>query len=134
MNEHLLGLYAYTLPLHQGFMHVLLSLVCIYLFLTQFGINNKNYSLRIRYFLPIYHAFLAAIFFTGLVLLSVLNFIVNLHVLKMVLGIFALIALSTIGYKRLKRYQREENLVKFRRFALFKGIADISILIFAGFK
>lgn len=132
MNENLAPLYAQALPIHNGTMHLLLTLVAIYLILTQFGLNTKNYVLRIRYFLPIYHAILAVIIFSGLLLLSALNFGISERILRMILAVVLLIALSAAGFKRLKIYARQKELFKFRKFALFQGIAEIFLILFAG--
>ncbi|MFC2492240.1 MAG: hypothetical protein ACFNUJ_06170 [Campylobacter curvus] len=133
MNQYLSELYAYTFPIHQGFMHVLLLLCVIYLFLTQFGIDTKNYVLRIRYFLPIYHMLLSFMILTGLILAAAYNYELSFKAVKMIVVIVALIAISTVGFKRLKFYARAKQLAKFRRFALFQSLAEILLIIIAGY-
>ncbi|MBR8465478.1 hypothetical protein KDE13_03770 [Campylobacter sp. faydin G-140] len=132
MNEHLIKLFEYTLPYHIAFFWALLGLCAVYLCLTQLNLSDKNYVLKIRYYLPIYHAVLACSVMTGLVLMSAFNFELNLKNAKMIVAVFALIALSAIGYKRLKRYALIKELDKFRVFALKKSVADIVIIVMAG--
>ena len=132
MNEHLSSLYAYTLPFHVIFFYALLALAALYLALTQFGVRSKNYVLRIRYFLPIYHMLLSFLVLTGLILWAYYSYEPKFNAIKMLLILIALIALSTVGYKRLKRYAVAGELEKFKKFALVKGICDIILIVIAG--
>lgn len=132
MNEHLSSLYAYTLPFHVIFFYALLALAVLYLALTQFGVRSKNYVLRIRYFLPIYHMLLSFLVLTGLILWAYYSYEPKFNAIKMLLILIALIALSTVGYKRLKRYAVAGELEKFKKFALVKGICDIILIVIAG--
>ena len=132
MNEHLSSLYVYTLPFHVIFFYALLALAVLYLALTQFGVRSKNYVLRIRYFLPIYHMLLSFLVLTGLILWAYYSYEPKFNAIKMLLILIALIALSTVGYKRLKRYAIADELEKFKKFALIKGICDIILIIIAG--
>ena len=132
MNEHLASLFAYTLPFHVAFFYALLVLAAIYLAFTQFGVRSKNYVLRIRYFLPIYHMLLSFLVLTGLILWAYYNYELKFNAIKMLLILIALIALSAIGYKRLKRYAVASELEKFKKFALVKGICEIILIVIAG--
>jgi len=132
MNEHLSSLYAYTLPFHVIFFYALLALAALYLLLTQLGSASKNYVLRIRYFLPIYHMLLSFLMLTGLILWAYYSYEPKFNAIKMLLILIALIALSTVGYKRLKRYAVAGELEKFKKFALVKGICDIILIVIAG--
>ena len=132
MNEHLSSLYAYTLPFHVAFFYALLACGVLYLLLTQLGSASKNYVLRIRYFLPIYHMLLSFLVLTGLILWAYYSYEPKFNAIKMLLILIALIALSTVGYKRLKRYAVAGELEKFKKFALIKGICDIILIIIAG--
>lgn len=132
MNEHLSSLYAYTLPFHVTFFYALLALAVLYLALTQFGVRSKNYVLRIRYFLPIYHMLLSFLVLTGLILWAYYSYEPKFNAIKMLLVLIALIALSAVGHKRLKRYAVAGELEKFKKFALIKGICDIILIIIAG--
>lgn len=131
MNEHLAGLYAYTMPYHVGFAVILAALCLLYLALTQFGVSGKNYVLKIRYFLPLYHGVIACVTMTGFVLLAAFDFALNFASARMLVAIIALVALSAIGFKRLKIYARAGELAKFKKFALFKSAADILLVILA---
>jgi len=132
MNEHLSSLYAYTLPFHVIFFYALLALAALYLLLTQLESASKNYVLRIRYFLPIYHMLLSFLMLTGLILWAYYSYEPKFNAIKMLLILIALIALSTVGYKRLKRYAVAGELEKFKKFALVKGICDIILIVIAG--
>ena len=132
MNEHLSSLYAYTLPFHVIFFYALLACGVLYLLLTQLGSANKNYVLHIRYFLPIYHMLLSFLVLTGLILWAYYSYEPKFNAIKMLLILIALIALSAVGYKRLKRYAIAGELEKFKKFALVKGICDIILIIIAG--
>ncbi|CAD7287608.1 hypothetical protein LMG7974_00487 [Campylobacter majalis] len=130
--QHLAELFAYTYPIHKGLMHLLLTLIVIYLLLTQFGVSTKNYVLRVRYFLPLYHGALSIIMFSGILLLAALGFNLTLKISAMILSVILLIAISVIGFKKLKFYAPKNELHKFKRFALFQGLAEILLIVFAG--
>ena len=132
MNEHLSSLYAYTLPFHVTFFYALLACGALYLLLTQLGSASKNYVLRIRYFLPIYHMLLSFLVLTGLILWAYYSYEPKFNAIKMLLILIALIVLSAVGYKKLKRYAIAGELEKFKQFALIKGICDIILIIIAG--
>ena len=132
MNEHLSSLYVYTLPFHVTFFYALLALAVLYLALTQFGVGSKNYVLSIRYFLPIYHMLLSFLVLTGLILWAYYSYEPKFNAIKMLLVLIALIALSAVGYKRLKKFAFADELEKFKKFALIKGICDIILIIIAG--
>ena len=132
MNEHLASLFAYTLPFHVAFFYALLACGALYLLLTQLGSASKNYVLRIRYFLPIYHMLLSFLVLTGLILWAYYNYELKFNAIKMLLILIVLIALSAVGYKRLKRYAVAGELEKFKKFALTKGICEIILIVIAG--
>ena len=132
MNEHLASLFAYTLPFHVAFFYALLACGALYLLLTQLGSASKNYVLRIRYFLPIYHMLLSFLVLTGLILWAYYNYELKFNAIKMLLILIVLIALSAIGYKRLKKFAVAGELEKFKKFALAKGICEIILIVIAG--
>ena len=132
MNEHLSSLFAYTLPFHVAFFYALLACGVLYILLTQLGSASKNYVLRIRYFLPIYHMLLSFLVLTGLILWAYYSYEPKFNAIKMLLVLIALIALSAVGYKRLKKFAFADELEKFKKFALIKGICDIILIIIAG--
>ena len=132
MNEHLSSLYAYTLPFHVAFFYPLLACGTLYLLLTQLGSASKNYVLRIRYYLPIYHMLLSFLVLTGLILWAYYSYEPKFNAIKMLLILIILVALSAIGYKRLKRYAIAGELEKFKKFALVKGICEIILIVIAG--
>ena len=125
MNEHLSSLYVYTLPFHVTFFYVLLALAVLYLALTHLGVRSKNYVLRIRYFLPIYHMLLSFLVLTGLILWAYYSYEPKFNAIKMLLILIALIALSAVGYKRLKKYAIAGELEKFKKLPLLKAFATL---------
>lgn len=132
MNEHLAGLYTYAMPYHAGCVVALGALCVVYLALTQLAADRKNYVLRIRYFLPIYHAMIACVIMTGLILMSAFSFALNFTSARMIVSALGLIVLSVVGFKRLKSCARSDKLAEFKKFALIKSAADIFLLILAG--
>ena len=132
MNEHLSSLFAYTLPFHVIFFYALVACNILYLILTQFSSNSKNYVLRIRYFLPIYHMLLSFLTLTGLILWAYYGYEFKFNAIKMLIILIILIALSAIGFKRLKIYAANGDLEKFKKFALIKGFFDLVLVIVAG--
>ena len=62
--------------------------------------NGRKYLARIRKFLPVYYAVLAAIVTTGAVMLPV---IASVSVGLMCVGAVCIMGLCAVGYKRLKR-------------------------------
>ena len=132
MNEHLASLFAYTLPFHVTFFYTLIACNVLYLLISQFGISSKNYVLRIRYFLPIYHMLLSFLVLTGLILWAYYNYELKFNAIKMLVVLIVLIVLSVIGFKRLKRYAISGELDKFKKFALRKGLCDLGLVVIAG--
>ena len=132
MNEHLSSLFAYTLPFHVTFFYALVACNVLYLILTQFSSNSKNYVLRIRYFLPIYHMLLSFLVLTGLILWAYYGYEFKFNAIKMLIILIILIALSAIGFKRLKIYAANGDLEKFKKFALIKGSCDLVLVVVAG--
>ena len=132
MNEHLSSLFAYTLPFHVTFFYMLIACNVLYLLISQFGSNSKNYVLRIRYFLPIYHMLLSFLTLTGLILWAYYGYGFKFNAIKMLIILITLIALSAIGFKRLKIYAANGDLEKFKKFALIKGFCDLILVVVAG--
>jgi len=132
MNEHLASLFAYTLPFHVTFFYMLIACNVLYLIISQFGISSKNYVLRIRYFLPIYHMLLSFLVLTGLILWAYYGYGLKFNAIKMLAVLIVLIALSAIGYKRLKKFAVTGELEKFKKFALRKGLCDLGLVVIAG--
>ncbi|MDA3043102.1 MULTISPECIES: hypothetical protein [unclassified Campylobacter] len=64
--------------------------------------NGRKYLARIRKFLPVYYAVLAAIVTTGAVMLPVMAS-VSVSVGLMCVGAVCIMGLCAVGYKRLKR-------------------------------
>ncbi|BCX80119.1 hypothetical protein [Campylobacter sp. 19-13652] len=131
MSEHLVPLYTYTLPYHVGFAHAMLGCAVLYLVITQLAYRARNYSLYVRYYLPLYHTIIACSIFTGIIMLAAFEFRLSHKSAVMVLVAVLLIGSSAAGYARLKRYLRLGERDKFRKFALIKGILDIALILIA---
>ncbi|MBP5778984.1 MAG: hypothetical protein J6W17_03415 [Campylobacter sp.] len=95
-------LYTTALALHKFFVVFFGVLLLIYLFLAHYGNGENAYIKRIRLFLPFFYTILACLIFTGTLLLPILEFKFNYKIIFMIVAVIAIIALSAIGYKRLK--------------------------------
>ena len=95
-------LYTTALALHKFFVVFFGILLLIYLFLSRHGNGENAYIKRIRLFLPFFYTILACLIFTGSVILPILEFKFNYKIIFMIVAVIAIIALSAIGYKRLK--------------------------------
>lgn len=131
MNADLVPLFGYTMPYHVGFAHAMLACAVVYLAITQFLHKTRNYSLYVRYYLPIYHTVIACSIFTGVIMLAAFDFRLSHKSAVMVLVAVLLIGSSAAGYARLKRYLKQGERDKFKRFALIKGILDIVLILIA---
>ena len=96
-------LYTTALALHKFFVVFFGILLPVYLFLTRYGNGENAYIKRIRLFLPFFYTILACLIFTGALLLPVLEFKFNYKIALMIVASVIIIALSAIGYKRLKK-------------------------------
>ena len=108
-------LYSMALILHKFFALFFGVLLLVYLFLTRNGNGQNAYIKRIRLFLPFFYTILACLIFTGALLLPVLEFKFNYKIALMIVASVIIIALSAIGYKRLKKAYFTKD------FALYKN-------------
>ena len=77
--------------------------------------SGLRFLRRIRLFLPIYYATLAALIISGSVMLPVLCFDLNFKIYFMAVGSLAMIALSAASYKRLKIAYLSQNFAPYQR-------------------
>ena len=77
--------------------------------------SGLRFLRRIRLFLPIYYATLAALIISGSVMLPVLRFDLSFKIYFMAVGSLAMIALSAVSYKRLKIAYLSQNFAPYQR-------------------
>ena len=77
--------------------------------------SGLRFLRRIRLFLPIYYATLAALIISGSVMLPVLRFDLSFKIYFMAAGALAMIALSAVSYKRLKIAYLSQNFASYQR-------------------
>lgn len=92
--------------------------------------SGLRFLRRIRLFLPIYYATLAALIISGSVMLPVLRFDMSFKIYFMAVGSLAMIALSAVSYKRLKIAYLSQNFAPYqRKMRLILGLSLAIILI-----
>lgn len=128
-NENLAELYKLALSLHINFVFILIGLIVLHFCLVQFGVNSASYAKRIRFFLPTYYMFLAAILLTGLLMMSAYYFHLSLRSVVMIAALTLLIGLGAMEFKKLKLAMRTKNFIDFRKKMRFKILLDL-ILVF----
>lgn len=122
-------LYATSLMLHKFFIICLFFLTLIYLYLTQVGSGVKLVK-RIRIFLPTYYSLMAAVAFTGIIILPILRFQLSHKVIMMIVVFFVILVLSIMGYKWLKKGWRSRNLAWYKkRMVIILSVNLVLILI-----
>nr|WP_314794491.1 hypothetical protein [uncultured Campylobacter sp.] len=92
--------------------------------------SGLRFLRRIRLFLPIYYATLAALIISGSVMLPVLRFDLSFKIYFMAVGSLAMIALSVVSYKRLKIAYLSQNFAPYqRKMRVILGLSLAIILI-----
>lgn len=124
--------YTMSLWLHLMFIKILLILLIVHLCLVFIGDTSKfSYIKRLMYFLPTYYVFMAFVFFTGILNLSILYFHLNFRIIIMIIFWIALIPLGAIGFKKLKQVRLTKDFKKFKFFMLIKIICEMILVIVA---
>ena len=77
--------------------------------------SGLRFLRRIRLFLPIYYATLAALIISGSVMLPVLRFDLSFKIYFMAAAALAMIAFSAVSYKRLKIAYLSQNFAPYQR-------------------
>ncbi len=124
-------LFSLTIKFHTAFVGILLILAIINYFVLNSTLGYDALVKRVRTILPIYYAFLAAIIFTGLVLLGVAKFSINHVVILMVLVWFVIFMMTIRRYKKFKslRSNDKRRIGRFIRFSKRKHLIDIALII-----
>ena len=126
-------LYSTALALHKFFVVFFGILLPVYLFLTRYGNGENAYIKRIRLFLPFFYTILACLIFTGALLLPVLEFKFNYKIIFMIIATIAIIALSAIGYKRLKMAYFTKDFATYKRQILKIIIINLILILIVSF-
>lgn len=130
-NESLKELYETALSLHLGLAVILISLIVIHFCLIEFGVNSPSYAKRIRFFLPTYYGFLAAMLMTGLLLMSVFYFHLSFRAVVMIAVWVLLIGLGAMEFKKLKVAMKTKKFIDFKKKMRFKILADLVLVLIA---
>lgn len=92
--------------------------------------SGLRFLRRIRLFLPIYYATLAALIISGSVMLPVLRFDLSFRIYFMAVAALAMIVLSAVSYKRLKIAYLSQNFAPYqRKMRVILGLSLAIILI-----
>ncbi|WP_298024231.1 hypothetical protein [uncultured Campylobacter sp.] len=92
--------------------------------------SGLRFLRRIRLFLPIYYATLAALIISGSVMLPVLRFDLSFRIYFMAAAALAMIILSAVSYKRLKIAYLSQNFAPYqRKMRVILGLSLAIILI-----
>ncbi len=120
-----------TIKFHTAFVGILLILAVINYFFINDKLDYKGLVKRVRTILPIYYMFLAAVLFTGLVLLGVAKFTIHYSVIFMILVWFVILMMTIRRYKKFKslRSDDERRRGRFVRFSKRKHLIDAALII-----
>lgn len=121
--------YDFILALHIYSLYASGFLMLFYLFLSQNNSTTEfNFIYRIRVFLPIFYMFLAFVLFTGLLLLSINYFNINLYHTFMIFTWILILALAIVQFKSFKKARKMKRYRKFKRISFFILIIEIGLL------
>ena len=104
-----------VLNLHIYSIYASRFLIIIYIFLTQYFVDEFKFIYRIRVFLPIYYMFLAFVCFTGILLLALKNFDISFYDIFM---IFAWILILYLAIKNYKNFKKARKTKKYKIFSM----------------
>ena len=116
-----------VLALHLYSIYTSVVLVFFYMFLTQDNCTTEfNFIRRIRLFLPIYYMFLAIVFFTGILMLALLNFNLNFYRILMIISWILILGLHIFQFKLFKKAR---SLRRYKSYKTYSFFILISVLI-----
>ncbi len=116
-----------VLALHLYSIYTSVFLVFFYMFLTQDNCTTEfNFIRRIRLFLPIYYMFLAIVFFTGILMLALLNFNLNFYRILMIISWILILGLHIFQFKLFKKAR---SLRRYKSYKTYSFFILISVLI-----
>ncbi|MDD3323545.1 MAG: hypothetical protein PHN38_00280 [Sulfurospirillaceae bacterium] len=128
MNEMI----SLSIKLHLVFIGVVFTLVLINIYLLRSNSKFVRVSKKIELIAPQYYLLLFAIFFTGILVLSVRHFALSPSVLAMILSWLVMIFLGIKGHRIYKKIHIKDiqSQEKFKKFALKKYGIDVFLLVF----
>ena len=124
-------LFHLTLILHTAFVGIVFILAIVNYFVINGKLDYNALVKRVRTILPIYYLFLAAVVFTGLILLGISKFRIHYSVIFMVIVWFAILLTTIRRYKKFKSLKSddERRIGRFIRFSKRKHLIDMFLLI-----
>ena len=118
-----------SMQLHLIFVFLFVVLLGINLYLLKSDKTFFNLSKRLELLAPQYYIVLAAIFFTGLIVMAVRQFSFSWAVWEMIAVWIVLIAFGIRGHKAYKKVKRSElSSAEYKAFALRKYSIDLALV------
>lgn len=115
-----MNIFDLVLALHLYSTYTSIFLVFFYIFLTQDSFTTEfNFIKRIRLFLPIYYMFLAIVFFTGILMLALLNFELNTYRIIMIISWILILGLNIFQFKLFKKARSMRRYKSYRAYSFF---------------
>lgn len=119
-----------VLNLHIYSIYTVAFLMLFYLYLTQSNFSTEfNFIKRIRLFLPIYYMFLAIVFFTGILMLALLNFELNHYSIFMIISWCLILFLNILQYKSFKKARMYRRYKTYRTFSFFILLFNLILVV-----
>ncbi|WP_273404937.1 hypothetical protein [Campylobacter avium] len=119
-----------VLNLHIYSIYTVAFLILFYLYLTQSNFSTEfNFIKRIRLFLPIYYMFLAIVFFTGILMLALLNFELNHYRIFMIVSWCLILFLNILQYKSFKKARMYRRYKTYRTFSFFILLFNLILVV-----
>lgn len=120
----------WAVALHWVFVTAMILLAGVNLFFLYRHDAFVTFSKKVQFVAPQYYMTMAALFFTGLIALAVVNFSMSLEVILMIVAWFFIFVFSMKGYKLYKRTHKDdiEQTQRYKKFAKIKYQSDIGIL------
>lgn len=121
--------YDFFLLLHLYSLYASGFLMLFYLFITQGNFTSEFLFIRrIRLFLPIYYLFLAFILFTGVLLLALKHFVLNVYFVLMIFAWIFIFALALFHFIQFKKARRLRTYTIFRWLSFVILLSEIALL------
>lgn len=123
-------IFGLVLNLHIYSIYTVAFLMLFYLYLTQSNFSTEfNFIKRIRLFLPIYYMFLAIVFFTGILMLALLNFELNHYRIFMIISWCLILFLNILQYKSFKKARMYRRYKTYRTFSFFILLFNLILVV-----
>ncbi len=124
-------LFKTTLIFHTAFVGIVLILATVNYFVINGNLSYDVLRKRFKTILPIYYLFIAAVIFTGVILLSVVKFELYHTVIFMIIVWFVIFLTTIKRYKKFKSLKRNDKrrIERFIRFSKRKYLIDIVFIL-----